>query len=210
MNPNETRILFVGDMHLGTRLSRVPDTAGDPEGLGPGAAWLRACDAAVAHGVHAVALAGDVVNRRNELFEAQRPLDRGLKRLAAAGIPAVAVAGNHDTTTLPALARSDARLELLGTDGTWSAREVTGPGGPTVRIVGWSFPREHWESSPLATPPPAAVPGRATFGLLHADLNVADSVYAPVSGTELRACGYEGWCDQSAHTNNIHEIHIHP
>jgi len=200
VNPNETRILFVGDMHLGTRLSRVPAAVGDPRDLGPGAAWLRTCGKAVDLGVHAVALAGDVVNRRNELFEAHRPLDQGLGILADAGIPVVAVAGNHDTTTLPKLAARDPRLELLGPDGTWTTREVTGPGGPTVRITGWSFPREHWDNSPLATPPPAAMPGRTTFGLLHGDLDATGSHYAPVSSTGLLSCNYEGWFLGHIHT----------
>ncbi len=83
------RILFVGDMHLGTRPARVPAGLPEADAMGPGGAWDRTVRAALDHGVRAVALAGDVVNRRNELFEARRPLDRGLGRLADAGtIPA--------------------------------------------------------------------------------------------------------------------------
>jgi DNA repair exonuclease SbcCD nuclease subunit len=198
VNPHETRILFVGDMHLGTRVSRVPASAGNPGRFGPAEAWRRAVDAAVEHQVHAVALAGDVVNGRNELFEARRPLDRGLASLAEAGIPVIAVAGNHDTATLPALARDDDRLILLGAGGTWSAHEVVPPQGTAVRLVGWSFPREHWEESPLATPPPPR--DGVTFGLLHADLDAGASPYAPVAATELAACGYDGWFLGHVHT----------
>ncbi len=200
MTPPSTRILFVGDMHLGTRVARLPASAGDPEVLGPAGAWQRTVDAALEHRVHAVALAGDVVNRHNELFEARRPLDRGLVRLAEAGIPVVAVAGNHDTATLPALAGGEAPLTLLGGGGTWDSFEIAGDDGPPVRLVGWSFPREHWESSPLETPPPAALPDRITFGLLHADLDAGASPYAPVTTTELAACGYDGWFLGHIHT----------
>lgn len=200
LEPNRTRILFVGDMHLGTRLSRLPAALGDPQRFGPGAAWLRVCRYAAENGVHAVALAGDVVNRQNELFEARRPLDQGLGILAAAGVRVLAVAGNHDTDTLPGLAAKDPRLELLGPGGTWSTAEVAGPDGPPVRVVGWSFPGEHWHDSPLATAPPAAQAGRVTCGLLHGDLDAAGGPYAPVRSAELRACGYDGWFLGHIHT----------
>jgi len=110
------------------------------------------------------------------------------------------VAGNHDTATLPALAGGDARLILLGAGGTWSSYEVEGTGGPPVRLVGWSFPRDQWDGSPLETVPPAALPDRVTFGLLHADLDAGASPYAPVATTELTACGYDGWFLGHIHT----------
>lgn len=200
MPSSETTILFVGDMHLGTRIARLPAGAGDPDALGPAEAWRRTVDAALEHRVQAVALAGDVVNQRNQLFEARRPLDRGLARLAEAGIPVVAVAGNHDTDTLPALAAGEAPLALLGPGGTWSGFDVAGHDGPPVRIVGWSFPAEHHEASPLATPAPAADGGTVTFGLLHADLDAGASGYAPVASAELTACGYDGWFLGHIHT----------
>jgi len=195
-----TRILFVGDMHLGTHPSRVPADVGDPRALGPAGAWSRTVDAALAHRVHAVALAGDVVNKRNALFEAAAALRPGLERLHEAGITALAVAGNHDTRALPGLLRGGAPLRLLGNDGTWEECLIGDGSGPRVRIVGWSFPRERWETSPLATPPPPARADLPTFGLLHADLDAATSRYAPVSGAALAAIGYDGWLLGHIHT----------
>lgn len=200
MSSSTTRILFVGDMHLGTRVARLPEALGDPSAFGPAAAWTRAVDAALEHDVQAVALAGDVVNRLNQLFEARRPLDRGLARLAEAGIPVVAVAGNHDTSTLPALAAGEERLVLLGAGGTWSTYDVAPADGPPVRLVGWSFPAEHHPASPLESPPPPPDDRLTTFGLLHADLDAGTSDYAPVAASELAACGYDGWFLGHIHT----------
>ncbi|MCP4573833.1 MAG: DNA repair exonuclease [bacterium] len=193
MPTSTTRILFVGDMHLGTRVARLPAGVGDPDDLGPAGAWRRTVDAALAHRVNAVALAGDVVNRRNVLFEAAAALRPGLERLYAAGIQILAVAGNHDTRALPGLLRAGAPLKLLGAGGTWEEHVLGGDGSPRVRVVGWSFPRETWESSPLADPPPPARADLPTFGLLHGDLDAGASNYAPVSGAALGALGYDGW-----------------
>lgn len=200
MASTPTRILFVGDMHLGTRPSRLPAGLGDAERLGPTGAWARTVDAALAHRVQAVALAGDVVNKRNALFEAAAALRPGLEKLHAAGITTLAVAGNHDTRALPALIEGGAPLQLLGAGGQWQEHTVGGNDRPAVRIVGWSFPRERWEASPLAVPPPPARPDLPTFGLLHADLDVPASPYAPVGRIALAAIGYDGWMLGHIHT----------
>lgn len=190
-----TRILFVGDLHLGRLPAHAP-VGLDARTLGPEAAWngiVRwACDSD--HGIHAVALAGDVVDGDNALFEAYGPLEKGIGDLIAAGLEVCAVAGNHDTQTLPRLARVLARgFHLLGPKGTWSEHVVSPEGRPSVRLVGWSFPRDHWDRSPLETRPPAPLPGVTTLGLLHADLAGGTSRYAPVTPGDLRAVGYQAW-----------------
>ncbi len=188
----ETRILFVGDMHLGQQASGLPAGV-SASALGPRQAWDRVIQTALDREIHAVALAGDLVDRGNAMFEAYGVLDEGIRRLTDAGIAVCAVAGNHDTEVLPRLAKHIEGLHLLGFGGTWTTHEITSPEGPAVRLVGWSFPAQHHQHSPLATPAPAPLPGVPTLGLLHADLDVATSAYAPVSRTELLACGYQGW-----------------
>jgi exonuclease SbcD len=192
MTTPQTRILFVGDMHLGTDPARLPSGVGRPADFGPGEAWRRTVQAAIDHRVHAVALAGDVVNQHNALFEAARDLRDGVKRLDEAGIPVVAIAGNHDTRALPDLVTTGLPLKLLGRGGRWESFAVQGD-GPGVRLVGWSFPDRHHDESPLAAAPPPPAPDVVTFGLLHGDLDKATSRYAPVSGTGLKAVGYDGW-----------------
>jgi exonuclease SbcD len=194
LSERDTTILFVGDMHLGRLPSRVPAGGHVPPlaELGPGAAWRRVAEEAVRLAVDAVALAGDVVHGGNDLFEGANELAAGLETLKRAGIPVFAVAGNHDTRILPDLARRGG-ITLLGPGGTWSAADITPPARTPVRLVGWSFPEPHWTISPLATPPPAPESGVVTLGLLHADLDLVDSLYAPVSSAALTATGYAGW-----------------
>ncbi len=194
MSERDTTILFVGDMHLGRLPSRVPVGGQLPPlaELGPGAAWRRVAEEAVRLAVDAVALAGDVVHGANDLFEGANELAAGLEVLTRAGIPVLAVAGNHDTRVLPDLARRGG-ITLLGPGGTWSTADIAPPDRTPVRVVGWSFPEPHWAISPLATPPPAPESGLVTLGLLHADLDLTDSLYAPVSSAALTARGYAGW-----------------
>ena len=201
LSARETRILFVGDMHLGRLPSRVPmsERLPLPADLGPAAAWRRVADEAVRLGVDAVALAGDVVQGASDTFRGASELDAGLRVLARAGIPVLSVAGNHDTRVLPDLALHGGII-MLGPGGTWSHTDVASAGGSTVRVVGWSFPDRHWPDSPLANMPPAPASGVVTLGLLHADLDVPGSRYAPVTSAELAATGYAGWLLGHVHT----------
>jgi DNA repair exonuclease SbcCD nuclease subunit len=184
MSPGSSvRILFVGDMHLGRLPSRVPPAALDKGGMnlrdiGPAGTWERIVDVAIEHEVDAVALAGDLVERDNAMFEAYGPLATGVRKLVEQDIVVAGVAGNHDTRVLPKLAAEIDGFHLLGTGGTWSMLPVSGDDGLSINLVGWSFPYHHHTASPLKTAPPQ--PDGITFGLLHADLLDAGSRYAPV------------------------------
>ncbi len=180
------KILFVGDMHLGVLPRHLPaelvrDRRLEPHLLGPAAAWRRVVRAALEHQVHAVALAGDLVDSRNDLFEAYGPLEEGCRNLTNAGIPVI-----------------------------WTTFDVQGPAGLAARLVGWSFPRPHVETSPLAEAPPSAHPTLPTFGLLHADLDQATSRYAPVRTAELLSTGYRGWFLGHIHRPDTPRTDGHP
>lgn len=193
---SSVRILFVGDMHLGRLPSRVPGAVLDQgamnlRDLGPAAAWDRVIEEAKVRQVHAVALAGDLVEGDNALFEAYGPLATGVRRLVERGIVVAAVAGNHDTVALPRLAAEIDGFHLLGPGGTWSTVTIPGDQGLKVTLAGWSFPARHHSASPLLNPPPPPV--GITFGLLHGDLDVSSSGYAPVRAADLLRVGYQGW-----------------
>ena len=171
----ETRILFVGDMHLGRSPGRLPAVL-NAQDFGPAAALKNIIDHALDLNVHAVAFAGDLVDGENAAFEAYGPLDRELRRLIGAGIEVCAVAGNHDTSALPRLAKVlHEGFHLLGPGGTWSEHIVESGDGPPVRLVGWSFPTSHYDTPTPLAEAPAAKPATITLGLLHCDLDVADS-----------------------------------
>lgn len=180
-------------MHLGRLPSGLPaGLRGDPD-HGPVGAWQRTVEHALTLPVRAVALAGDMVHQANAAFGAYGPLEKGIRELTSAGIAVCAVAGNHDAATLPRMADRIDGFTLLGAGGTWAELRLDAGDGPAVRLVGWSFPREHHAQSPFATRPPAPEPGVVTLGILHCDLGASRSSYAPVTYDELRAAGYDRW-----------------
>ena len=185
------KILAVGDIHLGRTPSRLPPELHAPD-LGPAEGWRRTVDAALELDVQAVLLAGDVVDREDDFFEAYRALEGGVRRLADADIDVIGVAGNHDVMVLPRLARHIPRFRLLGGDGKWESCRV-GEGGDAVTLWGWSFPQPRVLASPLADMSFDPEPG-VNLGLLHCDRDAGpDSPYAPVGRGELERVGLDGW-----------------
>ena len=197
----KTLILAIGDVHLGTACSGIPDGISDGgidlRELTPAAALRSAVDLAIKKQVIAVLFAGDVVESTNARFEALAPLEECVRRLLDAGIEVIAVAGNHDVEALPRLAKLIDGFKLLGAEGHWEATTLSRDGTPVAQVVGWSFGEKYVRQSPvaqlLAEPlpsPSAAVP---RIGLLHCDLGASGGGYAPVRQTELNDTGYDAW-----------------
>ena len=194
-----TQLLFVGDMHLGRQPDRLVDVGPDTRALAPTEAWKRVVTYARDKAVSAVVLAGDVVDNDRDRFEAYGHLERGIQLLAAADIPVIAVAGNHDGIVLPRLAKSlgHSGFKLLGVGAKWERIELGS--NPPVDLLGWSFPSRHWKSNPLRSPGLAESiakrrPEAALLGVLHADLGGGASPYAPVSAAELeQEREVDGW-----------------
>ena len=213
----ETRLLCVGDVHLGRRPGRLPaglesEHGVRPADLRPAAAWRRVVERAIELRVDAVLLAGDVVDDQNAFFEAYGPLREGVRRLVDAGIDVCAVAGNHDVVVLPRLADEIAGFHLLGRGGSWKTHVVRRDGVPLARVLGWSFPTRHVEVSPLAKLPTrfrelrfddGADDDLPTLGLLHCDLDSSDRRYAPVSSAELSGVGLPAWLLGHQHAPSI-------
>ena len=194
-------ILAIGDVHLGTACSGVPDEISswglDPGELTPAAALKLSVDFAIEQKLDAVLFAGDVVESTNARFEAMLPLEEGIRRLLDAGIQVIAVAGNHDVEALPRLAALIDGFTLLGAGGRWESRTITKNKAPVAEIIGWSFGERFVRQSPvaqlLAEPvekPSSPVP---RIGLLHADLDASGGHYAPIRQAELDNTGYDAW-----------------
>ncbi len=190
------KLFCAADLHLGRVPSRLPsELPVDRAELGPAAAWRTLVETCLHENADALLLAGDVVDDPRDLYEAYADLEEGARRLARAGIPVLAVAGNHDVRVLPRLAETIPGVRLLGDGGRWESATV-GRGPNEVRVVGWSFPSEHVDASPLDDRLAAMVraPGPSTtLGLLHADLGQPSSPYAPVRGSELSAIPVSAW-----------------
>ncbi len=180
------KLLATADLHIGRRPTRLRED--EAARFSAAKMWERIVERAIQEQVAAVLLAGDVVDHHNRFFEAAGPLERGLRRLAAASIPTFAVAGNHDWDVLPRIQQSvgGGALTLLGRDGAWEEKVLRHDGKPLVRIHGWSFPQEHVKTNPLAAYVPSPDDGLPTIGLLHCDLDQAASRYVPVTRAELK------------------------
>jgi len=186
------KLLAIGDLHLGRVPSRLPeDLLSRVSQFGPTGVWHRIVDAAVHNSVHAVLLAGDVVEEATDFFEAYRELFTGVKRLLEQDIRVLAVAGNHDVQVLPRLAEQLDGFTLLGRDGLWDKFTLKS-GAEALTVHGWSYPRSVITTSPLENHEFERGPG-VNLGLLHCDRDQAASSYAPVSSRELLNSGLEGW-----------------
>jgi DNA repair exonuclease SbcCD nuclease subunit len=181
----------VGDLHLGRRARRLPPSFGSgAEELTPEAAWRACVKLAQEREVHAVLLAGDVVERIEDRFRAYTALESGVSELTDAGIRVLGVTGNHDVEALPRLAARLPKFELLGAGGRWERADL---GDGSLGLWGWSFPERSVRQNPLADFPGRSAGGAAEIGLLHADLDAGASPYAPVPRADLTASGLDAW-----------------
>jgi len=188
------KLLATADLHLGRRPARLPEAVVDEvpaRDLGPAGAWKLVVERALEEGVHALLLAGDVVEGDHDFFEAYATLREGVRRLLEVGVRVVAVAGNHDTRVLPALADELEGFELLGRGGQWERRTLSA-GGEEVTLHGWSFSGEKVRDDPVAGRSFERGPG-PNLGLLHGDRDQAGSPYAPVASRSLEGVGLDGW-----------------
>ena len=185
------RILCTGDIHLGRRSSRIPQTC-DTYTVGPRGAWHSFVNCALELQVDAAVLTGDVVDESNKFYEAFSILQSGVERLVKGGIPIFAASGNHDCDVLPRLADRIDEFHLLGRGGRWEEVALEQEGASVLRLQGWSFPAPHVSGSPLKeyVSPSDDLP---TVGILHCDCDVTASPYAPVTLAELKAKAPDAW-----------------
>jgi DNA repair exonuclease SbcCD nuclease subunit len=194
-------LLAIGDIHLGTRCSGLPDELSswgiEPRQLTPATALYAAVDLAIQMHVDAVLFAGDVVESTNARFEAIVPLEKSIRRLLKERIQVIAVAGNHDVEALPRLAQLIDGFTLLGVGGQWESCIIERDGQALAEIVGWSFGERVVRQSPIAqllAEPLDQVPSKLPrVGLVHADLDASGGPYAPIKRTELDQSGFDAW-----------------
>jgi DNA repair exonuclease SbcCD nuclease subunit len=146
---------------------------------------------AVEAGAHAVAIAGDVFDGTGPYFETRQQFLAGLEVLDRAGIPVVAVAGNHDHEALPRFARQHPLpgFHLLGVGGIWEWKQIETSGGK-IAFVGWSFPQERVPQNQFGSLEieKSRIP---TVGLVHGDI-AARSPYHPVEPSDFAHRG-DAW-----------------
>lgn len=208
---DSAKILAIGDVHLGTSCSGVPDVVSslgvDPKELTPATALKLSTDFAIKQEVDAVLFAGDVVESTNAKFEAMPPLEACVRRLLDSGIEVFAVSGNHDFEALPRLADLVEGFTLLGAEGRWESRTLKKNKVPVVEVIGWSFSERYVRQSPVAQllSEPLEAPSTPVprIGLLHADLDASGGYYAPIRQVELDNTGYNAWLLGHIHKPSI-------
>lgn len=200
------KILCTGDVHIGRSSTRLPAWAGE-RAASCGEVWGAVVEAAVAEGVDLVVVSGDVVDRSNRFYEAYGPLERGVRRLAEAGIRVAIVAGNHDYDVLPRLVEAVGRerVRLLGEAGGWERWTVEGRAGEVVHVDGWSFRSERVREDPLASYGLGSGDGAPVLGVLHCDLEQPGSPYAPVTLAGLRRLPPTFWLLGHVHAPVLHD-----
>lgn len=163
---------------------------------------------AVQQDVDVVALTGDIVDNENATYESLGPLQKGLDRLDEAEIDTIAVAGNHDYNALPRLDQmvEASCFQLLGRGGQWEGAVVEPEEATPVQFLGWSFRNAHEPRDPLEDLPREMIEGDIpTVGLLHAEVGVPESVYAPVSLDRLREHPVAAWLLGQIHKQQVWE-----
>lgn len=201
------RILCTGDVHLGRRPSRIPiDQVPDQSPFSTKTMWERIVSLAIDESVDALLISGDLVDHDNRFFEALGPVEAGIERLKSAGIPIVAVTGNHDYDVLPAFAeRHGDAFRVLGQHQKWERLTLRDEfGAPTLHIDGWSFALEHVHDDPLVSYRPSNAFDAPVIGLLHTDLDQSGSRYAPTSLANLHTMPVAAWLIGHVHVPRLH------
>jgi DNA repair exonuclease SbcCD nuclease subunit len=108
------KIAHMADTHLGYRgLTKVdPETDRNQRSVDVELAYERAIDGILAEAPDLVVHSGDVFHHTRPTWHAMRTFVRQTRRISAAGIPMVIIAGNHDTPRLRTNGTAYSVLEL--------------------------------------------------------------------------------------------------
>ncbi len=188
------KIVLTGDLHLGCTSTRIPEEW--RQSCRTVQAWQSLVDAVIEAKADLLLLSGDILDRRNQLWEAMGPLQQGIERLSQAGVRCLAVSGNHDASSLPDLASQfpEETFLLLGKDGKWQRETLCVDGHPVLHVDGWSFPASVVRNDPtLDYPESSAQDGIPVLAMVHGDPGVPDSKYAPLSLSRLQSLPVSAW-----------------
>lgn len=206
------KILVTGDIHLGRRSGSI-DRSSDYGSTS--FIWERIVNRAITMQVDAVAVTGDVVDRDNRFFEAIGPLQRGFEKLADADIRVVIIAGNHDFDVLPELLDSGVypNVCFLGRGQTWEKRTLDLK-GQRVTFAGWSYASRHVNEDPLdAFDLEFNGPETPVIGMIHGDVDIPQSSYAPMSRAGFYNKGVDVWLLGHIHKHSVlleHPLVLYP
>ena len=188
-----------------TSAGRLPELKEGDRSYLPEKSGRRLVEHAISNKIDVLALAGDIVDHDNRYFEAVAPLQSAFKQLRENNIQVFMVAGNHDFDVLPQILKSNEfnNVHLLGENGTWEVCHFT-KGAETVQFVGWSFPSQYYTKDPTDSlgelKIDSAIP---VIGLLHCEIGVAGSQYAPINPNAMQNSRIGTWIVGHIHKPNV-------
>ena len=204
------RFLHCADLHLDSPLRGLeadPDAPVETIRGATRAALKNLVDFAIAQRVDFVVAAGDLYDGDWQDWRTGRFLIDQIRRLTDAGIPFIAIRGNHDAESVIT------RRLRMPSDIAWlldhvrpqSVRLANVP----VSIHGQSFATKA-VTDDLASHYPAPDPDRFNIGLLHSSVDGREghANYAPCSVEWLRDFGYDYWALGHIHKREV--LHADP
>jgi DNA repair protein SbcD/Mre11 len=195
------RFLHCADLHLDSPLRGLeanPDAPADRIRSATRRALTNLVDFVLQEKLDFVVAAGDLYDGDWQDWRTGQFLVTQIARLSAAGIPFVAIRGNHDAESV--LTRHLRMPHLLGTRRPETIRLPNLP----VSIHGQSFATRAVTAN-LAKDYPAADRDRFNIGMLHTSIDgrVGHDTYAPCSIEQLSGHGYQYWALGHVHRREV-------
>ena len=200
------KFIHAADIHLDTPLQGLVHYEGAPVNEVRNAtrrAFEKLLDAALAHHVDFVIIAGDLYDVGLKSFESALFFNRQMTRLKEAGIEVYLIHGNHDAASkLTKQLRPPANVHVFRSNEPQTFRRDV-PHLP-VAIHGQSFATPEITDD-LAANYPAPVANAFNIGVLHTNLSgISEHAnYAPCSLDTLRSKGYQYWALGHVHSRQI-------
>lgn len=198
------RFLHAADLHLDSPLRGLARYEGCPEADARTAtrrAFENLVRLAQEESVDVVLLAGDIFDGDWKDWETGLFFANQLGILGRAGIPVVAVSGNHDAASvLTRQLRWPSNVTYCGGDDPSTVRFEH----LRLAIHGHGY-ASRWEHEDLSRTYPDPVPGWVNVGLLHtsAEGHPAHATYAPCRVADLVAKGYDYWALGHVHEHSV-------
>jgi DNA repair protein SbcD/Mre11 len=200
------KFIHAADIHLDTPLQGLVHYAGAPVNEIRNAtrrAFEKLLDAALAHQVDFVIIAGDLYDVGLKSFESALFFNRQMTRLKEAGIDVYLIHGNHDAASkLIKQLRPPANVHVFRSNEPQTfRRDVL---HLPVAIHGQSFATPE-VTDDLAANYPAPVANAFNIGVLHTNISgISEHAnYAPCSLDTLRNKGYHYWALGHVHNRQI-------
>jgi len=203
------RFIHCADLHVDSALKgihRIAPRHAPWIQLATRRAFTRLVGMAIDDRVNFVVIAGDLFDDEWKSADTGIFMGRQLARLTSAGIPVVAVAGNHDAASVVTRSvRWPENARMLGDTAESVILDELG-----VVIHGRSF-GDRYVSSDFVEGYPAARPGLFNLGILHTSLggDSGHAAYAPCSPAQLAARGYDYWALGHVHVPRVIQTEPH-